>query len=177
MACGNRETAPCSVWRTAFGSVIIQTVSDLTARIDELAGLMDEFHLAEGERTGEGWRVAFKRRTAPAAAPAAVLAGEAAAAELEGHGHADEPVPTAEAVPVVTPVNSPMTGIYYTAQSPTAAPFVKEGDVVEAGQVVGLIEAMKVFNEIVSPMSGTVAQIVAQSGQLVQPGEALLFIR
>jgi acetyl-CoA carboxylase biotin carboxyl carrier protein len=69
-----------------------------------------------------------------------------------------------------------MTGIYYSSSSPTAPPFVKEGEPVSAGQVVGLIEAMKVFNEIVAPTSGRVLKIVAESGQLVNPGDALLYI-
>lgn len=69
-----------------------------------------------------------------------------------------------------------MTGLYYSSPSPGAAPFVAEGDTVSAGQIVGLIEAMKVFNEIVSPVSGTVLSIVANNGQLVQPGEPLLYV-
>lgn len=69
-----------------------------------------------------------------------------------------------------------MMGIYYSASSPGAPPFVKEGDMVQAGQVVGLIEAMKVYNEIVSSVSGTVKKIAAQNGALVQPGEPLLYI-
>ncbi len=74
------------------------------------------------------------------------------------------------------PVNSPMTGIYYTAPSPSAPPFVKEGDTVTADQVVGLIEAMKVFNEIVAPISGTVLKLTAKNGDIVNPGEPLLYI-
>ena len=69
-----------------------------------------------------------------------------------------------------------MTGIYYSAPNPGAAPFVKEGDHVTAGQVVGLIEAMKVFNEITSTISGVVTRMEAQDGRLVQPGEPLLYI-
>jgi acetyl-CoA carboxylase biotin carboxyl carrier protein len=69
-----------------------------------------------------------------------------------------------------------MTGIYYSAPSPQSPQFVKVGDTVEAGQVVALIEAMKVFNEIVTPVSGTISAIKAESGQLVQPGEPLLFV-
>lgn len=69
-----------------------------------------------------------------------------------------------------------MNGIYYGAPSPSSPPFVRVGETVSAGQVVGLIEAMKVFNEIVSPVSGTVDRIVAESGQLVEPGAPLLYI-
>jgi acetyl-CoA carboxylase biotin carboxyl carrier protein len=84
--------------------------------------------------------------------------------------------PAAPAVPKGTPVNSPMNGIYYSAPSPNAPPFVREGESVTAGQVIGLIEAMKVFNEINAPVSGTVTHFAAENGQLVSPGDALLFI-
>jgi biotin carboxyl carrier protein len=69
-----------------------------------------------------------------------------------------------------------MTGIFYTSSSPSAAPFVREGEPISAGQVVGLIEAMKVFNEIVAPTSGRVTKVVATGGQLVNPGDPLLYI-
>ena len=69
-----------------------------------------------------------------------------------------------------------MTGIYYAGSNPSSPPFAKEGDTVTAGQVIGLIEAMKVFNEIPSPVSGTVLEVVAQSGQLVNPGDILMYI-
>jgi acetyl-CoA carboxylase biotin carboxyl carrier protein len=69
-----------------------------------------------------------------------------------------------------------MNGIYYGAPSPGSKPFVTEGEVITAGQVVGLIEAMKVFNEIPSPVSGTVLKINVESGAVVQPGEPLLYI-
>jgi biotin carboxyl carrier protein len=71
---------------------------------------------------------------------------------------------------------SPMMGIYYASSSPSADPYVKEGDTVTAGQVIGLIEAMKVFNEIHSTVSGTVKKIVAEGGAIVNPGDPLMYI-
>lgn len=84
--------------------------------------------------------------------------------------------PAAPDKPPGTPVNSPMNGIYYATPSPNTPPFVREGDTVNAGQVIGLIEAMKVFNEITAPLSGTIKKILVESGQLVQPGEPLMMI-
>lgn len=155
----------------------MRAVSDLRDRIDSLAALMAEFGLAEAELTGDGWRVGFRKQAARSvelAMPGAVAAEPVEAAPEEAPEPATEPAPPEP--PSGTPVNSPMTGIYYSSPSPSAPPFVQSGDVVEAGQVVGLIEAMKVFNEITAPLSGTVTRIAAQNGQLVQPGEPLLFI-
>jgi acetyl-CoA carboxylase biotin carboxyl carrier protein len=73
-------------------------------------------------------------------------------------------------------VVAPLTGVYYSAVSPTAAPFVAVGDVVQVGQLVALIEAMKVFNEIQAQVAGRVVAIVATNGQVVQKGEVLLRI-
>lgn len=151
-------------------------VSDINARVDEIADLITEFNLSEAELKGEGWRVALrKNRPAPAAVQAVATD---VATDLDGladEASAHEATPAPEQ-PVGMPVNSPMNGIFYSAPSPTAAPFVNEGDVVEAGQVVALIEAMKVFNEIVAPMAGTVKKTVAKNGDVVQQGDPLLYI-
>ena len=147
-------------------------MSDLTRRVDDLAELMREFNLAEGELQGGSWRVAF-RKSRPK------KASEVSDVVVEDEWPQDPPelppAPVADA-PVGMPISSPMTGIFYSSPSPTAPPFVKEGDTVEAGQVVALIEAMKVFNEITAPMAGRVTKVVASNGQLVQPGEPLLYI-
>jgi len=148
------------------------SVEDLIGKIDELAQLMDEFALHQAELSGEDWKVAFRRqrRSQPVE-------------EIEenfniGIGQLIMPQATAvvEQRPSGLPVSSPMNGIYYASPSPSAPPFVKPGESVTAGQVVGLIEAMKVFNEIVAPVSGIVDKVVAESGQLVQPGDPLLYI-
>lgn len=71
-------------------------------------------------------------------------------------------------------VAAPLTGLYYSAPSPTSPPFVSVGDMIHVGQVVALIEAMKVFNEIQSEVSGRVVKILATNGAVVQKGEALM---
>jgi acetyl-CoA carboxylase biotin carboxyl carrier protein len=72
------------------------------------------------------------------------------------------------------PVLSPMTGVYYSTPSPTSPPFVHHGDIVHVGQVIALIEAMKVFNEIQSEVAGRVVEIVAINGDVVHRGDALM---
>src|SRR5438132_1694842 len=100
-------------------------------RIVELADLMEEFGLAEAELESDGKRVAFRRRSLaidlPPASEALSVFDEALS---EPHA--------VETRPAGTPVTSPMTGIFFPAPSPNAAPFVKEGEPVMAGQVVGL---------------------------------------
>jgi acetyl-CoA carboxylase biotin carboxyl carrier protein len=71
-------------------------------------------------------------------------------------------------------INAPLTGVYYSAASPTTPPFVNVGETVQVGQVVALVEAMKVFNEITAEVSGRVTALVAVSGSVVQKGEVLL---
>ena len=72
------------------------------------------------------------------------------------------------------PVISPMTGVYYSSASPTSPPFVNVGDIIQIGQVVALIEAMKVFNEVPAEMAGRVVAMVATTGDVVQKGDVLL---
>ena len=71
-------------------------------------------------------------------------------------------------------VLTPMTGVYYSAPSPTSPPFVHPGDIVHVGQVVALIEAMKVFNEIQSEVAGRVVEVVAVNGNVVHKGDVMI---
>jgi acetyl-CoA carboxylase biotin carboxyl carrier protein len=87
--------------------------------------------------------------------------------------HALPAVPTAPAKELPT-VNAPLTGIFYRASSPQTEPFVQVGSNVDAGDVIGLIEAMKLFNEIRSTASGRVRRIFAENGQLVRAHQPLL---
>ena len=85
-------------------------------------------------------------------------------------------VPAAEAEDLVAVV-SPLAGVFYASSGPEEPPFVVAGDDVEPGQVVALVEAMKVFNEIHAEVAGTVVEVVCSPGQLVQAGQALVRIR
>ena len=102
-------------------------------------------------------------RQRPAAVPVVAAAPAAAAAEPEEEG--------------LIPVASPLAGVFYTAAGPDEPPYVTEGDEVESGQVVGLVEAMKVFNEIHVEVAGTVAKILVGNGQMVQAGQPLMRVR
>ena|SRR5579872_7291336 len=94
---------------------------------------------------------------------------------IQHHGtiHAtNAQVPDNQSVNIVTP----LTGVYYAAPSPTAPPFVSLGNSVSIGQIIALVEAMKVFNEIRSEVAGRVVAIVAAEGNVVKQGDVLLQI-
>lgn len=74
-------------------------------------------------------------------------------------------------------IASPMVGVFYRASSPSDPPFVEVGDKIEVGQTVGLVEAMKVFNEINSEVEGIVESIEAESSDLVESGSPLIKVR
>lgn len=95
------------------------------------------------------------------------------------------PVPAPEAAPAPapaapqqtgTPLTSPMVGTFYRAPSPGADPFVKVGDTVKKGQVVCIIEAMKLLNEVEADMDGMVKEVCVENGQPVEFGQSLFII-
>ena len=138
----------------------------------QLAQLLSESDLSELEVEKGDLRIRMVRyaQVAPAAlAPAPLAAPIAvvpAAAPVLSPSDADHP----------GAVKSPMVGTAYRRSSPEAKPFVDVGSVVKSGEKVLLVEAMKTFNEIVAPRSGTVTAIFIDDGQPVEYGEPLLVI-
>ena len=106
--------------------------------------------------------------SAPAAAPAvpASAGKSSAAAELAN-----------ELEEKLHEVKSPIVGTFYESPSPGAPPFVKVGDQVEVGQVLCIVEAMKLMNEIEADVAGEIVKRIASSGQPVEYGQALFAIR
>lgn len=82
----------------------------------------------------------------------------------------------AAAAPGRMPVVAPLVGVFYRAPSPGAKSFVEVGDTVERGQKVGIVEAMKMMNEVVSDFRGVVAEILVQNGETVQYEQSLMLI-
>jgi acetyl-CoA carboxylase biotin carboxyl carrier protein len=108
-----------------------------------------------------------------AAAPAAAPAPPAIAPAATATATAKAPEPDSGHVLV----KSPIVGTYYDAPAPSAPPFVKVGDAVEPGQVLCIIESMKLMNEIESEVAGIVASKLCENGRPVEYGEALFAIR
>ena len=102
--------------------------------------------------------------------------GARVAASAPGTAEPAQAAPAAPAVPAkeLPTVNAPLTGIFYRSSSPQTEAFVQVGSKVESGDVIGLIEAMKLFNEIRSTQSGRVRRIFAENGQLVRAHQPLL---
>lgn len=98
---------------------------------------------------------------APSAAPAPVASATAEEKASEQKG---------------TPITSPMVGTFYMASSPGAKPFVEVGSTVSTGQVVCIIEAMKLMNEIEAEVSGKVTQICVKDGEAVEYGQVLMYV-
>ena len=105
----------------------------------------------------------------PAAAP-----GHAHHAVATGHAEA---AATASAGAGLHTVKSPIVGTFYEAASPGTPPFVKQGDVVESGQVLCIVEAMKLMNEIEADAAGEIVERLVASGQPVEYGQPLFLIR
>ena len=90
------------------------------------------------------------------------------------------PAATTPAEPPMPPntvaLKSPMMGVFYRASTPSSPPFVKEGDTVKPGDVVGLIEAMKVFNDLKVETAGKVVRVFLENGKPVKVGQEILWI-
>jgi acetyl-CoA carboxylase biotin carboxyl carrier protein len=138
--------------------------ADANALVAELLERLanDEVSELEVKRGGVRVRVAKNGGRVAASMPGVVASPHAAPA-----------VPAAPVKELPT-VNAPLTGIFYRASSPQTDAFVQVGSNVESGQVIGLIEAMKLFNEIRSTESGRVRRIFAENGQLVRAHQPLL---
>ena len=78
--------------------------------------------------------------------------------------------------PKGTPINSPMVGTFYAAPSPDAEPFVEVGKTISAGDVVCIVEAMKLMNEIKSDVSGKITQICVKNGDPIEFGQVLMYV-
>jgi acetyl-CoA carboxylase biotin carboxyl carrier protein len=94
-------------------------------------------------------------------------------AVLETELRSPDSLHTAPGVPVI----APLTGVYYSRPTPDQPVFAEPGMVVEAGQVVALIETMKLFNEVITEVSGEVVEILAHDGDLVESGKPIMYVR
>ena len=136
-------------------------------KLKTLIDLVAESGISELEVTEENdkVRIVNKVQTVAVAAPVATPVVAAPAPTPAAAAPAVEQPVAAEPAPQGTTVTSPMVGTFYRAPNPGAEPFVKVGDHVEAGQTLGIIEAMKLLNEIEAETSGTIKEICVENAQ------------
>jgi acetyl-CoA carboxylase biotin carboxyl carrier protein len=146
--------------------------ADIVALVRELGGLLAELGLSEVEVERAGLRVRVQKGAPatgaplPAASPALLAAPVAA------------PVAAPSDVPAATHevIEAPMVGTFYRASSPTAEPYVREGDSVKQGLILCIIEAMKLMNEIEAKLSGRIVKILVENATPVEYGQPLFHI-
>lgn len=150
-----------------------------------LARVVEEYGLSEMRYQSGGLRVVLRtadaapRSVVAAAAPPPLSSGLSLPSVVELADDVSGPSVSPDRVTEIangTPIEAPVMGVFYRAAAPGESPLVEVGDTVEAGQPVGLIEAMKVFSEVLSETAGVVRAIPARNGALVQPGDVLLLI-
>ena len=151
-------------------------------KIKKLIELLDESGIAEIEVTEgeESVRISRYGASPPvvqAAAPVAPPAPSGAVPAADGAPAVATPATAEErSSPSGSPIDAPMVGTMYRAPSPGAPPFVEVGSRVSAGDVVCIIEAMKILNQIESEVSGVVREILVENGQPVEFGQTLMIV-
>jgi acetyl-CoA carboxylase biotin carboxyl carrier protein len=156
--------------------------------LKELIDFLIEKDITEFELERGDVRVRVKRGAPPASPAERIITLHPApvvAASLPVHGaepgaspHSVSPAPQEERREEgLHMVRSPIVGTYYESPSPGSPPFVKTGDVVEEGQVLCIVEAMKLMNEIEADMAGEVVKILVKNGQPIEYGHELFAIR
>ena len=151
--------------------------------INRILDIVREHDLSEFELEREGFKIRIKKgglvqasgtqvAPMPAAAPAGVPAPSAPEAPVAGGAGA----PASDEIDLAI-VKSPIVGSFFRASEPNAAPFAEVGQVVKKGQVLCIIEAMKLMNEIDSEYDGEIVKVYVENGQPVQYGERLFAIK
>jgi acetyl-CoA carboxylase biotin carboxyl carrier protein len=150
--------------------------------LKEILQILEEKEIEEFELEEEGMKLRIRKAAVPSLnhhaatpPPSAAVAAPAAARLVPGPAPAPAaPAPEEEGLVVV---RSPMVGTFFRSPDPNSPPFVGSGDRVKVGQVLCIIEAMKLMNEIEAEVAGEIVKVHHENGQPVQYGEALFSIR
>ena len=140
--------------------------------IEEMLQLMESRGLVELEMEHQGLRIRLKKASS---APSPQLVEYVAGVPQPAPGHGAGKLPAAEEGRRIV-IKSPMVGTFYRTSAPDAPPFVEVGQDIEVGQVVCIIEAMKLMNEIKSEIGGRVIEILAENGAPVEFGQPLFVV-
>jgi acetyl-CoA carboxylase biotin carboxyl carrier protein len=162
--------------------------------LKEILQILEEKEITEFELEEEGMKLRIRKAAAspnhsgaaavlPLHVPAVLPPGPAMAVAAPvpvpapPSAPSAEPVPPAEALAGAVAVKSPIVGTFYRAPDPNSPPFVNVGDRIRVGQVLCIIEAMKLMNEIEAEVAGEIVKVHHESGQPVQYGDLLFTIR
>lgn len=147
-----------------------------TEYIEKLAKVLAETGLTEISLEDGEQAITLRKDVIVSAAPQVVAAPVASAAAQAPVAQAPSTETPAAPAKKGTPITSPMVGTFYKSPSPDAAPFVAVGDSVKVGDVVCIVEAMKMMNEIKSEVAGKVLEICVEDGQPVEFGQVLMYV-
>ncbi len=143
--------------------------------LKELIALMNEHQLVEIELEREGIKIRLRKAGAS-------VAGDGVVVERTVQAHAPSPAAAPVLVPEAAPkisgieIKSPMVGTFYRAPAPEAPPFVEVGQEIKPGQVLCILEAMKLMNEIKSEVKGRIVKITVENAQPIEFGQTLFIV-
>lgn len=141
--------------------------------ISEISRIMAKFGITEFNAESEGYKLKMKREQQVVAAPMMAAPVAAAPTAVAAVAVAAEAAP---AEPAGETIDAPIVGTFYGSPAPDQPEFIKVGDAVSADSVVCIVEAMKVMNEIKAEKSGTIKEILVESGTPVEYGQPLFVI-
>ncbi|MFO0773818.1 MAG: acetyl-CoA carboxylase biotin carboxyl carrier protein [Nitrospiraceae bacterium] len=144
--------------------------------IQELADLLRKNNLAELEFERGDTRVRLRQEFAAKPAPVAVVHDQQSATTVSPSSQASVSVTPAQDTSGLVTITSPIVGTFYRSPSPDADPYVEEGDTVKKGQVLCIVEAMKLMNEIESEVDGRIVKILVEGAKPVEYGQPLFLI-
>jgi len=147
--------------------------ASLLALVDRLGSLLDRSDLSELAVEAGGTRLVLRKPSAIATSFVATAAAGPAADAATSSATAATSAAVAE-MPSRPSIKAPLTGVWYGSPAPGSGAFVAAGREVAVGQVVGLIEAMKLFNEIKSDLAGRVVRVIPENGALVKAKQPLI---
>lgn len=146
-----------------------------TDYIEKLAKILADTDLTEISLEDGEQAITLRKEVIVSSAPQVVAAPAVSATPAPA---ASAPAAVEAAVPAKkgTPITSPMVGTFYKSPSPDAEPFVKEGAAIAVGDVVCIVEAMKMMNEIKAEIAGKIVEVCVEDGQPVEFGQVLMYV-
>ncbi len=139
--------------------------------IKDMINLMNEHNLTEIEIEKDGFKIKLKKESKTPAGGGKILIERS-----DKHTELEQELKEETEASNLIEIKAPMVGTFYSAPSPEAPPYVKREDIIEVGQVICIVEAMKLMNEIKSEVKGRIKDILAENGEPIEFGQILFLI-